>query len=278
MPTIGSTPCQPWAGLDDLCDECSAYVQTAPDDLLRFLDVASELLYEMTGRQFPGACTSTIRPCAQSVYDSLPPSFIITPGYDYINYPRLWSGYCNCNRGRQCGCIRISELNLGPQPILDINNVKVDGVVLSPSLYEVHDNHWLVRLPDPDDSRPGWPCCQYVDLPDTADNTFSITLTRGFQIPSPGVLAAASLACQLFLACNPGTGNCRLPSNVTSAVRQGFTYTTSDLLALFNSRRTGISEVDLFLSVYAPKGEGWGGVLSPDLTSRYRTKDTLTGS
>lgn len=271
MPTLTSGPCTSWAELSDICGTCVPYVDSDPDELESLLEVASEILYMMSGRQFPGQCTRTIRPCAQ--YVSIPPNFRAITTADTSRYPRLWNGYCSCNRSRQCGCTRLSEINLGNQRVTSITSVKVDGEVVSSSLYELVDHHWLRRLLNADGTNPGWPCCQRDDLPDSQPDTFSVTFVGGFAPPVSGVKAAAALACQLFLLCNPGTGACQLPSNLSSLSRQGVGISVDSLsfIHALDNNRTGIAEVDIFLGTFAPKGNGWGGVLSPDTNqSRYR--------
>lgn len=267
-----SSACSQWASIDELCEPCNSYGWD-PVVLDRMIAVATDLLYELSGRRFPGACLGVVRPCARRS-PSLPKlgHEVSVEGW---TWNRAW-GYCGCNRSRQCGCTRLSEVTLGGYPVVAIGEVLVDGVALDPSLYRVDDHRYLVRLPDPDGSNPGWPCCSRIDLPVTEPDTWQVTYTYGVEPPSAGVHAAARLACELALACSPETiSRCRLPRRVREIVRQGVSMTLIDPFDFFEERRTGLYEVDLFLAAYNPNGRmRRGGVLSPDIGRRVRRAGT----
>src|SRR3990167_2068070 len=60
--------CSVWASADDVCEPCSGYSFPAGllDDMLA---VASDILFELSGKRFPGSCSDIVRPCGQSCYD-----------------------------------------------------------------------------------------------------------------------------------------------------------------------------------------------------------------
>ena len=103
-----------------------------------------------------------------------------------------------------------------------IASVTIDGEVVPTEEYRLDQGRWLVRLAGSDGKNPGWPCRQRLDLPSTEEGTFEIVYTFGVDPPPEGKLAAKTLACQLALACDPGTaGKCKLPERVTTLTRQG---------------------------------------------------------
>lgn len=226
--------CAPWATSGDVCAPCvdNDDVSAVIDDQLQ---VASDILFLLSGRRWPGVCSDTVRPCAR---------------------PR-------CHGSISCSCGGLSTVVLGPN-LVAVSQVKVDGEVLSDALYRVDTAHdELVRLPDANGSRVSWPCCQRLDLADTEDDTFSVTYTYGAEPPVGGVKAAAELACELALSCTGGT--CRLPKRVQTVTRQGVTVALIDSLDLFERGMTGLPSVDLWLKSVNPNGlSRRAKVLSPD--------------
>lgn len=242
MPT-----CSPWATVADVCSPCDDY---AFDEILLedSLQLASDVLYNFTGRQWAGVCDDVVRPCGNRTTMvwgryAVPVGTLATAALPLV-------GWCGCYDSRTCGCRRLSEIRLPGFPVVAITEVKIDGQVVDPARYRLDDNRWLVWIPDPTDVEPrkAWPCCQRTDLPDTEVGTFSIAYTFGSDPPIGGVRAAASLGCQLALSCQPETvGACRLPKRVTTITRQGISLAVLDPLTLFKDGLTGLSEVDLWV-------------------------------
>lgn len=257
-------PCEPWATVADVCSPCDDYtfdVGILEDNL----EVASELLFVLSGRQFPGECSATIRPCATRWGGDWFPR---------LDAPSIGHGFhhpCTC-RG-SCSCLGRAQVSLGLSGVIDVVEVRQDGAVVSDALYRLDDGGRLVRLPDPDGSRPGWPCCQRLDLADTEEGTFAVDLVYGRAVPAAGRMAAAALGCQLALACQPETmGVCRLPKRVQTLSRQGVTVgAILDNFDQLDQGKTGIYEVDLFIKAYNPKGlRRRATVVSPDTMGRHR--------
>ncbi len=236
--------CSPWATEADLCDPCSDY-DGAGALAADMLQAASDVLFELSGRQFPGTCSAVVRPCARRrEANGRPESATGPPGW-----VKGW-GWCGCGDG--CSCEAPWQIDLGAYPITSVTQVKVDGAVLSPTLYRVDDWRTLVRLPDADGSNPGWPKSQRLDLPATAEGTWSVAYEWGREPPPMGVRAAAVLACELALACDPDTAEpCRLPKKVTAITREGITMVLapSDFLT---DGKVGIWEIDLLIRTYNP--------------------------
>ncbi len=210
------------------------------------LQAASDLLYEMSGHQFPGICEVTLRPCAAPRRAAQRDR-----SYDPPGWIGSW-GYCGC--GDTCGCAPWYGIELGPYPITGVSEVKVDGVVLDPSRYRVDDWRTLRRLADADGSNPGWPSTQHLDLADTEEGTWSVTFEWGREPPASGVRASAVLACELALSCDPENADqCRLPKRATSVTREGVTVVLSPSDFLDDRGHTGLFEVDIFLRAVNPE-------------------------
>jgi hypothetical protein len=242
---MSSEVCTRWAEIEDLPEDCAEEVTDA-NVLEDALDFASDLLFVLSGRQFPGECTSTVRPECRHT----------------------------CRSDRVCRCA-VHEIKLGRSPILEIEEVLIDGEVLDPAFYRVDDWATLVRLPDADGSRPPWPSWQRLDL-DAAidDRTFEVTFTHGRNPPAAGRIAAAYFACEMARNWTPGV-ECKLPKRITSITRQGVSMAILDPFRFLDNGRTGIYEVDLFLSAYNSGGvRRRAAVASPDVGPRARRADT----
>lgn len=201
--------CSAWADDADLCSNCDDYDAVVVTDE-NYL-AASNLLYQLTGSRWPGSCQDTVRPCQRRSDTSWRP--IRGGAMGGLAY-----GLCGC--GCQCGAI-----DLGAYPVTGIDTVKVDATTLDSTLYQVHDFRWLVRRDNPDGTNPGWPTSQDLTAdPDIDDDTFEVTFTYGTAPPAGGAQAAAELACELALACQPeNASQCRLPPGLQTMAREGVT-------------------------------------------------------
>lgn len=223
---------------------CAPYEADA-GRLLECLRFASDVLYQLTGRQWPGECEHVIRPTAD---------FAVTrqgwwPAGTAADARGSW-GSCSCNRARRTGCYPVSEIKLADR-VLEVTEVKVDGEVVPSTEWRLDDHRYLVGLLQPDDSPRVWPCCQRVDLPDTEVGTFSVAFKGGGLPPIGGTIAAASLACEIGKAIGVidlEDSPCRLPKRVTSITRQGVSVAVLDPLTLFQEGRTGLAEVDMWVA------------------------------
>lgn len=232
IPGSGAQTCQPWATHEDACVPCDAY-GVDPDELDIAMQVASDVLYNLTGRKYPGACTETIWPQAQwSEQFQLPPWWPYVPAFSF----------CACHQGRRTGCTGVSEIKLPGAPVNPQGiTVMIEG---DPFTDFSLDDHQYLRRTDGN----SWPCCNGF----TDDAGWSITFSHGAMPPIGGVKAAALLGCQLALAYNPGLlgdddDRCKLPDRVTQVVRQGVTLTMLDPEALFDEGKTGIAAVDMWI-------------------------------
>lgn len=227
--------CSPWAAAADVCGPCIGY-DLDPALLDDALQVASEILYDLTRRRWPGECADTVRPCGER-HDRAKwyPTHRTVP-------------VCGCRSSRECGCRRLSEIRLPGYPVTSIGQVTIDGDIIDPANYRVDDWRYLTWLdPDGETGRGGWPCCADPRRGIDEDDSFSVTYTYGLGPPLGGVQAAATLGCQLALACVPDA-KCQLPKRITTITRSGVSLAVLDPLSLFKDGLTGIASVDLWVA------------------------------
>jgi hypothetical protein len=268
--------CSPWATPDDVvaCGDSGIDVYADQEQLDHFLQVASELLFQLSGQQFSGECEATLRPCSRRCGSE----WTYRPTYRFGQTAGLpWPG-CSCEGTSRewCSCKRIHQIELGVYPLIAISEVLVDGDIVPDDEYRIDANRWLVRLPDVSGFNPGWPICQDLNLDSTEPDTFEVTFTYGRLPPASGVLAAANLAKEFFLACSPSTaGACRLPKNISSISRQGVSVIFERLTRVSGNFRFGLWEIDTFLEAYAPYGPHPASVImSPDTLPAARRVGT----
>lgn len=175
--------------------------------------IASEIMFMLSGQQWPGVCQDDLRPCCGHSFD-------------------------------RCSCSCANILDLGVYPITEIVEIKIDGVALNESEYTVWDYRYIRRT-----GAEGWPSCQDLRLPSTEVNTFQVTVKYGFAPPQAGATSAAILAGELAMAVLGDEENCRLPRGlVSSIVRQGVTVAFRNSSTSLNEGYTGLQEIDLWLA------------------------------
>jgi hypothetical protein len=212
---------------------------------------ATEILNALTGRRF-AQCPVKLRPCGTRCgwfggYLTFP---VGSPAMSGAGNPWMipfvdGGVWRNCTCAGACRCRATCEARM-PWPVAEVVEVIVDGVVVDPSAYRLDDGNILVRT-DGD----CWPECQNLDLPDTDENTWSVTLRPGEALPASGAIAAGRLACEFAKACTGGEG-CSLPEQLISLSRNGVEVQVADPQALLDNGLTGIQEVDLFIRAYNP--------------------------
>ena len=277
----------PWATLDDVCAPCVVADPDAEppvegidgDVLTEALRKATDVVWALSGRQFSGLTTATLRPCqdARHRYRTTDPGLSTAaqlgtslPVSAY-GYAARWVTTCSHRRVDRCGCRELHAISLGVQPIVSVERVAIGGVDLDAADYRVDDWRELVRL-----DGNAWPDCQDLTAADDAPGSFVVEVTYGKPPPRAGVSAVAALACQLALACDPDRSrDCVLPKRVTSITRQGISMAVMDPMDFLDAGKTGVYEVDLFIKAYNPAGlVRAASVRSPDLPRRARRVGT----
>lgn len=252
-----------WCDPQDVIDRCAGATGSDTGLFDAYCLSASQVLFEMGGRQHPGLSQpTTVRPAAAEC--GCWPWNETWHSWGQVQWG-FWTwdagmGRWGCGaQDKWSGCDGVSKIRLAGVA-RQIVEVKVGGVVVDPSLYRLDENKFLVRMRDPatPNQNEWWPGCQIQNLPDTEPGTFSVTYRYGIDPPQIAVDAAADLACQFWRATPAGGGDCQLPQGVTRAVRQGLTIDRS----LFGQWRkengkpwqVGIPSVDAYLNAYNPQG------------------------
>lgn len=240
-------PCTDWTSTQDVY-ACHSDV-TAGSCLTWAVSAASEVLYEMSGRQFPGYCQSVIRPCSNYSCFGGP------LGQQFLSEGHIVWGGNGWRDGNDdpCACGAWLQKVILPGTAQHVVEVLIGGVALPASSYRLDPDGSLLRT-----DGGAWPICQNLAANGDQPGTFQITYAHGYDPPEVGRRAAAQLAHEFWLACSGQA--CRLPSGVVQIVRQGITITTS--ASLFKDGATGLAMVDAFLTAYPQMPPTL--VLSPD--------------
>lgn len=231
--------CSSWATIDDLCAPCGGVYDIDESLMEQKMYDASELLYQLSAQQFPGICTETIKPCSRSQYLGLTGREWV--GWTFVARSMGFFSACSCRSAARCSCTYLPAIDLPRDDVTQGLSVIVDGEELYPDAFDLRGNQ-LVRV----DGEP-LPCCD-----------IEVTYEYGLAPPHSGVTAAAILACELYIACDPEAfpdAECRLPRNISSLSRQGVTVLFDRLNRLKGQPfQFGISEIDFFLAAFNPFG------------------------
>lgn len=142
-------------------------------------------------------------------------------------------------RPTRCG----SPVDL-PAPAVSIVEVRIGGEVLPATDY-VLEADMLYRYGGV------WPA-QDVTRPAGESGTWTVTYLRGIPVPDGVGRFVATLATEFYNACTGG--KCRLPRTVTELTRQGVSHRVYDPQDIYAVGKTGIPEIDLWLSAVNPHG------------------------
>lgn len=257
-----AAPLSDWCTADDLVGDC-AYGTDAtgiglpdPDVVARAIHLASVVLYALTNYAYPGTGTDVARPVCPSCggyglpFGMFGGSAILGPPVDLIaagnSYGGAWPfGATFPNRWWPYGintCAPTPGVRL-VAPVVSVEEVMVDGVVLDASLYKVLDHEFLVRT-----DQNLFPCCQDLRDADDATGSFRVTYTYGKPIPPDCRDMAAILACEYAKALTGAVDGTRFPRATTSMTREGITFAILDPGTAIQQGFTGLPEIDLWLA------------------------------
>lgn len=227
----------PWATIADLP---SSRADAFDPDYEELLWQASETLYLLTGRQWPGRSTVTRRLVrvgnryAWTVGGQLAAAaWPVAPA---------WRAYDTGTGWR--------TLQLPDSPVTAIDEVLVDGQAVDV------DAQLPVGLISRRDGQP-WP-------PSGAEVTYS----RGLAPPAGGRTCAIAFTVELGKAWARDK-TCRIPANATTVSREGITVTSIDKAEFLDKGRTGIPEIDQWITSVNPhRLQRRARVWSPDTAGR----------
>lgn len=218
---------------------------------LEAAQVASYLLWSMSGRKYAGETTVTERYTCTLRNNRMGPSTktnspVLFDG-DVYNIPS--GDFDEYSELSADGMSPDARIRLRGRPVTKIHSIRNrNGLVLDPSSYYLVD-HSTIHIKA---GTPWTPC-----------NT-EITYSYGTPVPVAGKMAARKLAIE-FARLWSGDELCELPQRVTSVSRQGVSYTILDNQEFIDELRTGLYEIDLFLKVANPdNARRKSRVFSPD--------------
>lgn len=220
-------PCSAWVDQADVETVGKIPDDLTPSRIATLCDVATELLFLLSGRRYAGECTATVRPSRRVSGDGRRPS-----DFGDLGWYSPW-GYHNINDHGVCGCSSPSSVTLGAYPVTAITEVLIDGEILDADTYEIRDNRHLVRT-----DGGVWPLCS---------GEFTVEFTYG-SLPGPaGLRACAEYTRQLCLA-ETQDNRCQLPERVQTFTRQGVSAVIIDPQQFLENDLTGVTAVDTWLS------------------------------
>lgn len=270
-------PCTPWTTVGAVQADPRAYRADGspllPGLLQTKIDVASELLYRLSGRQFAGVCTDIVRPTMRwyRVDDDMPQ----TPWSWWGRWPDRIETYTSRDPHRWDGNTSPQEITLGAYPLRQILEVRANGQVIPSAAYRIDNRRTLVNL---DERNYPWPVAQDMTAdPATDDNTFQVTFEYG-QAPNQGGVDAC-IRYAIELAKGACGDPCQLPERVLSMQMQGVSYAVLDPMTFLDKGKTGIYEVDMWLQSVNPNGlRRRSTVLTPDRPRPVRRTAVTPGS
>lgn len=224
--------CDDWITEADLanCGMCSIG-GLAVGQAEQIITTASQILYLLSGQQFPGECTDTVRPCNCFGCAGLPVPVRYGSGWQNV-YCGACGGYCGAGG---------AAILLPKRPVHADPTVTIDGAAFTD--HRIDSPGWLVRT-----DGGTWPTCQNITLASGETGTWEVEYTYGKNPPEALKFAAMILSSELVKACQ-GDSTCRIPAGAVTVQRQGVSY-NFDVAA----GKTGLYEVDQILTALNPHG------------------------
>lgn len=249
--------CAAWCTASDVAAQ-PGVDEVDPARLLRAAAVASDILFLLTGRQFPGVCTDDVRPNRVEWFGSgLIGSVSVSTGQVFGSAASAYQDFVS---DRNLGVGAISEIRLPGYPVLSIIAVTVDGVVLPSSAYKINDDRWLTRV-----DGHFWPILQDITKPPTELGTFRVQYRFGASPGPSGSLAAAAYGAQVLKAWG-NAADCSLPAHTRQVLRQGLSVQVDDVKEYLDDGLTGVGPADDFIRAVNPnKLQENSSVFSPDI-------------
>lgn len=279
--TVGSGAgvCAPWFDPEgDDADTSLCTLDLSEPQQLAAATLASDILYVLTNRHWPGLCNRVVRPSfveheGQPCWAWWGPNPDPRAPYGW-GWPWGFDVWRNMppNRPREPG----PTLRL-PGPVDSITTVTIDGVALPSSAYQLVGTRTLNRIDGED-----WPTSQDLTRlassanPDGGAPAWEVAFKWGKEPPVGGALIAEVLYCEIGAGMQGG--ECRLMwgARLATVSRRGVNVTFESISAYLKDGLTGVDEVDAW--IVAARGGPWrprkARVLradAPKRNSRWRT-------
>ncbi|CAL9613544.1 hypothetical protein SUDANB1_05677 [Streptomyces sp. enrichment culture] len=244
--------CEPWGPLDMSC--CSNLPEDVTDEqLAKWQMIATRVLWALSGRRVGPSCPYVVRPCRKACLDGYGWFIDRRPGADGL-YPYIvdgqWYNASPCGCTSDCSCTELCEIYL-PGPVYDIVSVQQGELTLpnDGTSYRVDNGNTLVRV-----DGGCWPDCQTMTAAPGTPGSFTVTYRVGLPLDELALNALSAYVCHLAKSCGNGGCGCRLQQsrNLSRVSRQGVDLEFGDPTTAYSELRTGIPEVDLWLTVVNP--------------------------
>lgn len=213
-----------WISAQDTMDPNGPFTHSA-------IRTASWILYKLTAEKYPGTYESTeMYGLDQSGFLQYMPIDVNGQITNMLATHRHLADMTNM------------RIHLRNTPVLSVTSVSTysytTGITTPFTDFELRNNSFLVRTDG----------LKWLTLP---QEELQITYKHGTPPPSAGRRAATRLANELIMA-ETGNDMCALPDRVTSITRQGVSYTVLDPQTYINQGKTGIYEIDMFITAANP--------------------------
>lgn len=202
-----------WLNASDTDDPTSEHTPGA-------MDLASFVLYHLTGEKYTGVTTST------DAYQ--------TQYFDNTQRPQIVNGVISNFPAHAQG---LRNLHLRHQPVHAVHSITANGETMDPALYSLRNNSYVVH-----NNGGVWAL---------NSNDLLITYTHGNPIPRAGKLCAIRLANELIHQAKDD-GECTLPERVQSVTRQGMSFAILDPQNFIQNGKVGIPMIDYFIQAANP--------------------------
>jgi hypothetical protein len=226
------TACHPFVDRTDISCDCDAF---SDEEIEELIDQASDLVAVLTGGKIAGQCTQTVRPVGDHACSPFAERPIRSHNSKQILLP-------------------------GPNPT--VTQIKIDGTVLASSEYVMVDDVYLTRV------HGVWPSNKNPLLPDTDDNTFSVTFTVGF-LPALAKMAVKELVCDWVKSDVRLGFNRALPHGARSANIAGVNIQLEQTVEEIRRRSILLPSLVRLLTVYAPDAGQPAVAYSPELENGW---------
>lgn len=256
------TLCQTWITEADLA-ACNC-PPADPNISETMMEVASEIMFALTGQQWPGLCSETVYPCPQDRG-----YYLLDPGPVWTPLGESWPAVSTeCLDTNGCGCGGVPVVRFDRIRITEVTEVMIGTEVLADTAYRLDIDRRGYALTRIDGAK--WPCTQ--DVSDTLpnENSWSVSYTYGAEPPAHVVNATAVLAAEFIKGCI-GDSDCRIPNRATTVTTEGVTYALLDPQQFLDEGRTGLWEVDLVIRAVNPGGiNRRARIVSPESVNNRR--------
>lgn len=204
-------PCTSYLAGADLAGNSRVGAATAAE-LDPFCEEASQIMYVLLGRQFPGVCSATLRPIRRELESYMGRNWMATAyPFDSLSAP-------------MAALLGVPTHSNGDPIPLPVTTRTLEAVMLDGAPFT--DCALVGRNLYRTDGEP-WPDTQKVWVADTEPGTFSVAITFGPDTPAGVVSATRELAIQLWLD-SEASPDCLLPPGTTSVSRQGMSVSLDD--------------------------------------------------